>query len=213
MRLPEPPLLVVTDRKQSRLPLAEVVERSCTAGCKWISLREKDLPSEQQVALAARLRSVVERYPGARLTVHGDAAVAVAAGLDGVHLGAGADPVAARAALGPEALVGQSVHSVAQAAGVDPTCVDYVVAGPAFATASKPGYGPQLGALGIAAIARASPVAVIAIGGIEASLVGELLRAGATGVAVMGSVMRSGTPEQVVGALVSLLMPLRRTSG
>ena len=205
MRLPEPPLLVVTDRKQSRLPLAEIVDRACASGCTWISLREKDLPRDQQILLAASLMSVVRRYPGARLTVHGDAAVAVAADADGVHLGAGSDPALARSLLGREALVGLSVHSAAETATVDPMRVDYVVAGPAFATASKPGYGPALGASGLAAIVRASPVPVIAIGGIEPSMVGELLRAGTKGVAVMGSIMRAAAPEPIVGQLVDLL--------
>ncbi len=207
MTLPETPLLVVTDRKQARLPLFEIADRACASGCRWISLREKDLTPQEQVALAVRLRSVVRRHPGARLTVHGDPEVAAAAGGDGVHLAARSDPGPARAALGPEALVGLSVHTIAEAAAVDATSVDYVVAGPSFASDSKPGYGPVLGAAGIAAIVRASPVPVIAIGGIDASLMGELLRAGARGVAVMGSVMRADAPERVVAGLVDLLSP------
>src|SRR5579862_4562087 len=48
VRLPDPALLVVTDRRQARRPLAEVVGAALTAGCRWISLREKDLPDDEQ---------------------------------------------------------------------------------------------------------------------------------------------------------------------
>jgi thiamine-phosphate pyrophosphorylase len=97
------------------------------------------------------------------------------------------------------------VHSVAEAGGLDPDLVDYAVAGPAFATASKPGYGPVLGAAGIAAMSRASKVPIIAIGGVEAANVAEVLDAGASGVAVMGGVMRSPEPENEVKRLLAAL--------
>ncbi len=200
MRLPAR-LLLVTDRRQARLPLAAVVAQACASGCRWISLREKDLPQDAQVTLARRLLPIARRH-GTRLTVHGGAAVSRAAGVDGVHLAAGCDPTAARAVIGPEALLGISVHSVGEAQALDPGLVDYAVAGPAFATASKPGYGPALGAAGIAAIARASAVPVIAIGGIGPAAVGRMLRAGASGVAVMGSVMRADAPGGEVAALL-----------
>lgn len=205
MRLPEPPLLVVTDRRQSRLALGEIVDRACAAGCRWVSLREKDLSGEEQAALAASLLPIVRRHSGARLTLHGAAGVAAAAGADGVHLPARSDPGAARTVLRPEALVGLSVHSVEEAAAIDPELIDYVVAGPAFATASKPSYGPALGPAGIAAIVEASPVPVIAIGGIDAQTIPELMRAGARGVAVMGSIMRADAPGTRVGRLVRVL--------
>jgi len=104
MRLPQPPLLLVTDRHQARLPLAEAVMQALAAGCRWVSLREKDLPHDDQVALAGTLLSLARRH-GARLSVHGEAALAKACGADGVHLPAGRDPAASRALLGPDKLI------------------------------------------------------------------------------------------------------------
>jgi thiamine-phosphate pyrophosphorylase len=205
VRLLQPPLLVITDRRQSGRPLAEIVEEICAAGCRWVSLREKDLPDEEQLALASSLVAVVRRHAGARLTVHGNVAVAAAAGAGGVHLPAGADPGAARAIIGRDALVGVSVHSPGEAAAIDTRLVDYVIAGPAFATPSKPGYGPALGPSGIAAIVRASPVPVIAVGGIDGATTTEMIRAGANGVAVMGSIMRADAPATEVAKLLSAL--------
>jgi len=67
--------------------------------------------------------------------------------------------------IGSGALVGLSIHSIAEARALDPGFVDYAVAGPVFETPSKPGYGPALGPEGIRAIAAAARVPIIAIGG------------------------------------------------
>jgi thiamine-phosphate pyrophosphorylase len=204
VRIPVPLLLLVTDRSQARLPLEDVIERACAGGCRWVSVREKDLPADEQIALARSLAPIAQRY-GARLTLHGDADVARTAGVDGVHLAAAGDAATARAVLGPRALVGISIHSAAKAAVLDPRVVDYAIAGPAFLTASKPGYGPALGPNGLAAICRAAPVPVVAIGGIEAENVGDVIKAGAAGVAVMGSVMRSAAPDKTIKDLLDAL--------
>jgi thiamine-phosphate pyrophosphorylase len=102
-------------------------------------------------------------------------------------------------------LIGMSIHTVTEAEGIDPSCIDYVLAGPAFETASKPGYGPELGRKGISAVIRVARVPVLAIGGINTARVAELVAAGAAGVGVMGSVMRATDPEQEVAALVATL--------
>src|SRR5439155_6162438 len=85
VKLPDPPLLLVTDRRQARRPLAEVVGAALAAGCRWVSLREKDLAEDDQIGLARTLLPMARRH-GARLTVHGEAALANTCGADGVHL-------------------------------------------------------------------------------------------------------------------------------
>ncbi len=204
MRLPAPPLLLVTDRRQARRPLAEVVGAALAAGCRFVSLREKDLPGLEQAALAATLKPLAREF-GARLVLHGEAELAQACGTDGVHLPAGADPAQARALLGPGVLIGISIHAAADAAALDPTLVDYAIAGPAFATASKPGYGPALGPGGLAALARCAPVPILAIGGVAPENVSDVLAAGVAGVAVMGGVMRASDPGETMEALVRAL--------
>jgi thiamine-phosphate pyrophosphorylase len=202
--LPDPPLLLVTDRRQARRPLAEVVSAALAGGCRWISLREKDLPDDEQVLLARQLLPKV-RAAGARLLIHGEAALAGLAATDGVHLRAGADAAAARARLGRDKLIGISIHTVGEAGPMDPANVDYALAGPAFETPSKPGYGPEIGRKGLAEIAAAAPVPVLAIGGINALRVAELIMAGAFGISVMGGVMRAADPEQEMRGLVAAL--------
>ena len=137
------------------------------AGCRWVSMREKDLSEDDQVALAQTLLPIARRH-GACLTLHGEAALAKASGSDGVHLPAGSDPVAARKLLGPAKLIGVSIHTVTEAEAIDRNVVDYAIAGPAFETPSKPGYGPEIGRKGLAEIARAAQVPILAIGGLNA---------------------------------------------
>jgi thiamine-phosphate pyrophosphorylase len=203
MKLPDPPLLLVTDRRQAGRPLGEVIAPACAAGCRWISLREKDLPAAEQIALARALLPIVRQW-GALLMLHGTAEMARAAGADGVHLAAGSDTAEARAIIG-SGLLGASVHTIREAAALAPPEVDYALAGPAYETASKPGYGPALGATGIAAIARVCRVPVLAIGGIAVPSVLELVQAGASGIAVMGSLMRStGVATEAMRLLAAL---------
>ena len=184
--------------------LATVAAAVLGAGCRWISLREKDLPEDEQIILARQVLSRT-RSAGARLLIHGEARLAILAGTDGVHLPAGSDPAAARAMLGPQKLIGVSIHTVPEAEAIDPAHVDYALAGPAFETASKPGYGPEIGRKGLAEIARASRVPVLAIGGINPARVAELIAAGAAGIAAMGGIMRAADPaREVMGLLATL---------
>jgi thiamine-phosphate pyrophosphorylase len=202
--LPDPPLLLVTDRRQARLPLAEVVAAALGAGCRWVSLREKDLSQDDQMALAGTLLRLTRRH-GARLSLHGDAQLAKACGADGVHLPAGGDPAAARKLLGPGKLIGVSIHTVTEAEAIDPAVIDYAIAGPAFETPSKPGYGPEIGRKGLSEIAAAARVPILAIGGLNATRAAEVIAAGPVGIAVMGGVMRSTDPGREVRGLLSVL--------
>jgi thiamine-phosphate pyrophosphorylase len=205
MRLPDPPLLLVTDRRQARRPLPEVVGLALAAGCRWVSVREKDLPEDEQIALVHMLLPMTRRH-GARLTLHGDPALAKICGADGVHLSAGSDPLAVRALLGSGKLIGVSIHTMTEAEAIDPAAIDYALAGPAFETASKPGYGPEIGRKGLGEIARASRVPILAIGGLNAARAAEVIAAGPVGIAVMGGVMRAADPGQEMRALVATVM-------
>lgn len=202
MPLPVPPILLVTDRSQSKGDLVAIVAAALAGGLRWVSVREKDLPEAEQVALVHALRPVADAHD-ARLTLHGSAALAKRAGADGVHLPGGADATAARVLLGPEALIGQSIHGVGEAAAADVSALDYLVAGPAFETASKPGYGPALGVDGLRALRAASPLPLIAIGGIGVAQLAVCRAGGAAGVAVMGGLMRAVDPAADARALVA----------
>ncbi|MBP2291262.1 thiamine phosphate synthase [Azospirillum rugosum] len=203
--LPTPPLLAITDRAQAALPLPELAERLFAAGLRWLSLREKDLPREEQRDLA---RALVERARpwGAVVTVHGDPALAREAGAAGVHLADGGDPAEARRLLGPGALIGLSAHGTDGLRRAAEGGADYATLSPVFPSASKPGYGPVLGLDGLRLLAQAAPVPVLALGGVGVDAAGACRDAGAAGVAVMGEMMRD--PDSVARFLKSLARDL-----
>jgi len=186
MALPE--LLLITDRRQCRRPLVAQVTAAVAGGCRWVSVREKDLPPAERLELVRALLPVL-RAVGGVLTVHGDAESA--ARCDGLHLPGGGDVAAARTRLGPGMLVGVSCHSVAAVREAAMAGADYATLSPIFPSASKPGYGPALGAAALAEAAR-HRLPVLALGGITPANAPACLTQGAAGVAVMGEVMRAG---------------------
>jgi thiamine-phosphate pyrophosphorylase len=182
--------MVVTDRRQARVPLPEVISAAVAGGARWVLLREKDLPRTERLALAGLLRTVIAG--AARLIVAGPDP------LDGdaVHLAA-ADPPGLR----PEGvtLVGRSCHDSDELARL--ASEDYATVSPVFTSDSKPGYGPPLGSGGLRALCRRSRRPVVALGGVQQpEQAAECVAAGAAGVAVMGAVMRSPDPAAAVAA-------------
>ncbi|MBV8507024.1 MAG: thiamine phosphate synthase [Alphaproteobacteria bacterium] len=203
MRHPVPPLLVISDRHQARRPLEEVADAIFAGGCRWLSLREKDLPPAERLALLSVLVALGRRW-GATVTVHEDVDAAAEAGAGGVHLPSGSSPAAARARL-PDGLIGASAHSAREASALLGSGADYVTISPVFITASKPGYGPAIGLGGLAEIVARVPGPVIALGGINAANAPLCVSAGASGVAVMGDVMRATDPQVVVEAMLAAI--------
>lgn len=196
-------LLIVTDRHQATAPLPDIVTEAVRAGASWIWLRDRDLPPDERRALAVALMAIT-RPAQARLTIGADVELAAAVGADGVHLAADAALgviVAARARLGAAAIVGVSAHGDADVAAAQAAGADYATLSPIFATASKPGYGPELG---LAALRRAvrHRLPLLALGGITPQRAGDCVAAGAAGIAVMGDVMRAAGPPSRVGEVV-----------
>jgi thiamine-phosphate pyrophosphorylase len=194
-RLPSPPLLLITDRSQAARPLTGVVADALAAGCRWVSLREKDMTAAERLALLRRLRSLA-RPVGAVVTIHADPEAAT--GADGLHLAAGGDPEAARQRLGPGALIGVSCHCGDEVDAALAAGADYVTLGPLAPTASKPGYEPTLSPAEAGAIARRHPGRVVALGGVRPDMLPGVIASGFAGVAVMGGVMRAGDPTGLV---------------
>ena len=203
VRLPTPPLLVISDRRQARRPLDELAEEIFAGGCRWFSLREKNLPAAERRALLGALVTLGRRWE-ATVAVHEDIDAAVTAAAGGVHLPSGGSPQTARARF-PGGLIGASAHSAEEAAALLRSGADYVTVSPVFATASKPGYGPAIGLSGLAEITARVSGPVIALGGITAETAPLCLAAGAHGVAVMGEAMRASHPRATVEAILAAM--------
>jgi thiamine-phosphate pyrophosphorylase len=189
------PILVITDRQQCPDSLEERAVALFAGGCRFLSLREKDMQPAERLALLRRL-SALGRMFGATISVHDDigAAQACAAAL---HLPAGGDIAEARRIMGATALIGQSCHSRAEMLAAAAGGADYVTMGPVFASASKPGYAP---AVELEAAIADIPVPILALGGITLDTL-PLIPAGFGGIAVMGAAMTTAAPQDWFGRL------------
>jgi thiamine-phosphate pyrophosphorylase len=203
MRLPNPPLLVISDRRQACCSIPEMAAAVFAGGCRWFSLREKDLLPEERRALLVAIVTLGRRW-GATVGVHEDMDAAVESGAGSVHLPSGADPAAARERV-CGALLGASAHSAAEATALLRAGADYVTVSPIFTTASKPDYGPALGLSGLANVVAQSPGPIVALGGVTADNAALCFSAGAEGVAVMGEVMRAKNPGATVTAILKAI--------
>lgn len=205
--LPGPPVLVITDRHQAERPLEEIAAALFAGGCRWLSLREKDLSAAERLALLQRLVALA-RGSGATLTVHDDLGAAATLGI-GVHLPAQASIVEARRRLGSTALIGISAHAAEDVAEAARTGADYATLSPIFLSQSKPGYGP---ALGLDILGCAAKLPLLALGGVDAGNAASCLAAGAAGVAIMGEAMRAANPRSFMADLLSRLAVSRGPS-
>ncbi len=197
-------LHVVTDARDGRDALA-VATAALSAGAPVIQVRAKGRTDRELYDLAARVVAAC-RATNATCLVNDRADVALAIGAAGVHLGAEDLPVAAaRAVVGAYRIVGGTTRDAAGAAALAAAGADYLGVGPAYGTSTKDGLPAALSPVGIAAVAGAVGRPVIAIGGITAARVPELLGAGAYGVAVVSAVSDAADPAAATRDLLRAL--------
>jgi len=195
-------LYLVTDRTRTHgRPLIDAVEAALQGGVDALQLREKDLPAAELFVLACKLRELCRHY-GARFLVNDRVDVALAAKADGVHLAVNSfTPADARRLLGPEALIGASAHSLAEARAAANAGADFIVFGPVFDTPSKRSFGPPVGLNALAEVARSISLPVLAIGGITAERVEAVRQHGGRGVAVVSAILEAADPRAAATAL------------
>jgi thiamine-phosphate pyrophosphorylase len=191
----DPTLYLVTDPELARgRKLTDVVAAAVRGGVTMVQLRDKQAGGRALLETARALRSVLEPL-GVPLVVNDRVDVAHAAGV-GCHVGQSDLPAAAaRAIVGPDAILGVSLDDPEQARAIDPAQVDYVAHGPFAATATKADAGGATGAEGLAATRRLTGLPLVAIGGIDARNAAAAVRAGADGVAVVSTIMSAADPE------------------
>ncbi len=183
-------LYVITDETVGRgRSHAELAAQAVDGGADVIQLRDKRLPAPDLIEAATAVRKIT-RDSGALFIVNDHLDLALRVGADGVHLGAADIPLPeARSLSPPSFIIGASVGSVAGALRAEAAGADYVALSPTFATGSKSDAGPGLGLSVLSAIRVAVSVPLIAIGGINAGNVADVIAAGADGVAVISAVV------------------------
>jgi thiamine-phosphate pyrophosphorylase len=169
------------------------------AGVELIQLRAKEVGAGVFTALSAELTAAL-RERACRLIVNDRADVAMAAGSAGVHLGDEDLPVSvARALLGANSVVGYSTHSLEDVARA-PRDASYLGFGPVFDSPTKAGVREPRGLELLRQACVASPLPVVAIGGITLAQAPAVWAAGAASCAVISEVERAGVVARLVEA-------------
>jgi thiamine-phosphate pyrophosphorylase len=196
-----------------RPDLGDFADAVLGAGVDVIQLRDKHAEAGPQLAAAALLRAAADRH-GALLAVNDRADVALAAGADVLHLGQDDLPMAwARRVLGDDVLLGRSTHDLDQARRAAAEPWDYLVAGPVWPTATKPGR-PAVGTGLLRAVAALAPAAPwFAIGGIDEANLDEVTGAGATRVVVVRAITDAADPAAAARGLRRRLDALAPAAG
>ena len=183
----------------------EFLTAAIRGGVDVIQLRDKALADEQLVTAAREFRAAADAG-GALFVLNDHPELVAACAADGVHVGQDdATPAAARALVGPGAIVGRSTHAPAQAdaADVDPD-VDYLAVGPVHATPTKPGR-PAAGLDYVAYAAAHVSTPWFAIGGLDAGTTAAVAERGATRIVVVRAIADAGDPEAAARELRAAL--------
>lgn len=196
-------LFVVTDRQQTKgRPLVPLLQRMLSVAAPAIQLRERDLPVRELVALARDVQALMALHQS-QLLINDRIDVALALEGVGVHLRSNSLPVSvARQVLGPDRLLGISVHGVEEAVQAEAQGADYVILGPIYETPSKQAFGPPLGLQTLEKACRSVRLPIVGIGGVTAARAREMRQAGAFGVAVITAILSAADVESATRELL-----------
>ncbi len=193
---------LATDRPAflGRNPL-EVVSAAVAGGASVVQLREKRATTREFVELARALLTLL-RPLGVPLVINDRVDVALAAGADGVHVGQDdMDPRDVRGLIGPDKILGLSVTGADEARAARGMPVDYLGAGPVFATATKKDAGAPQGLSGLVTMLDLAEVPVVAIGAITADNAAAVMETGVNGLAVVSAICSAPDPRAAAQVL------------
>lgn len=191
-------LHILTDEVlQSRFSAATLAGLAHEGGADIVQYREKRERTQEQRCTA--VTACMNAHP--RIIVNDSLDVVRFTGAAGVHLGPSDASVAdARGLLASGSCIGLTVNSLDALLGLEDADVAYLGVGPVYITTSKANAPEAIGLEGLAAIVRASPVPVIAIGGLLPEHVGDVLDTGAYGLAVLAGVVCQPDPAAATRA-------------
>ena len=197
-------LYLVTDPELcSQHGLLETVRDAVRGGVTAVQLRDKTATTSALVKMGRDIATGLADT-GVPLIVNDNVEAAIAIGADGLHVGQGDMKVdKARRLIGPDMLVGLSCETVEDARMTDPAIVNYIGVSPVFATPTKTDHSLAVGIEGLRAIAAATPVPKVAIGGLKSHHFEAIFENGADGVAVVSAICGQPDAEAAASALAT----------
>ena len=195
---------LVTDRSLCLgRSLEEVVAQAAEGGCTMVQLREKEADTGEFVELARALHKLL-RPLSIPLLIDDRVDVALAAGVEGVHVGQ-SDMLAedVRRIMGPDAIVGLSVETEAELLDAQNRPVDYIGIGPVYPTQTKKDVkGAPWGPEGLERAVKLSSLPLVAIGGVQRDNARAVAGSGVAGIAVVSAICSAPSPAEAARELV-----------
>ncbi len=199
-------LHILTDTVlQSRFSHMEITRLAIAGGADTIQYRQKSGSTREMIEIAQDLKQLCSEA-GVTFIVNDRLDVAIAAEANGVHLGQDDFPIPmARQLLGEGRIIGGSAATLDEARKCLSEGADYVGFGPVYPTSSKDDAGPVSGIDILKQVVEIIPVPIIAIGGVGAENIPDVMRAGAHGIAVISAVCCQDDPEKATRAIYQAL--------
>jgi len=200
-------LYLITDRKLVTCysSLVTAVREALKGGIKAIQLREKDLDTRELLKFAYKMRELTRKF-NAKLFINDRLDIALAVEADGVYLTQQSiPPDAVRKVVSEGLLIGASTHSLKEAKEAEKAGVDFITLGPIYRTPSKLKYGKPLGIGVLRKVSKEVRLPVFAIGGVKAKRIGELMKAGAFGVAMISEIFGASNIQKKARELTRFL--------
>ncbi len=204
-------LYVITDEKLSHgLRHDEIARKAVSGGADVVQLRDKELSAKDLYDVAIKIRSITSSTE-TMFIVNDRMDVALASKADGVHLGQDDIPLSAARMLAPrDFIIGVSVSNIEEAIRAEGFGADYVALGPIFPTSSKNDAGPGVGLDSLRDMRAAVSIPLVAIGGIGASDINDVIMAGADGIAVISAVVSQPDIALAARSLRSLIVRAKK---
>ena len=199
-------LYLVTDRELSLgRSLEEVVSEAVAGGATIVQLREKETSTGEFIELAFRLKEILKPY-NIPLIINDRVDVALAVDADGVHIGQSDMPYElARKLLGPHKIIGLSVENMDDLIKANELDVDYVGISPVYGTPTKTDTAEPFGLEGLREAVKLSEHPTVAIGGMNAKTIGDVMATGTNGVAVVSAICSATNIAQATAELKNIV--------
>jgi len=186
--------------------IADLARSVAAGGATLVQLRDKHSETSAMIGRALAIKAALATFK-VPFVVNDRVDVALAVRADGVHIGQDDMTAAdARALLGPKAIIGLSIETIAEAEAAPVALINYAGIGGVYATSSKAQTNPPIGPKGLAIVAaalrRRSPdLPVAGIAGIDAGNAAAVIGAGADGIAVISALSLASDPAAAARAL------------
>ncbi|MCY3740982.1 MAG: thiamine phosphate synthase [Candidatus Poribacteria bacterium] len=197
-------LHVITDTTlQSRFTHAELAALAIAGGADTVQFRQKQGTTRELITMVQRMQAVCKQH-NVPLIVNDRADIALAVAATGAHFGQDDMPVSiGRQILSTKAIIGASARTEEKILAAISEGADYIGFGPIYGTTSKPDAEMAKGLDRLRRMCDIAACPVIAIGGITVQTAGDVIRAGAHGIAVISAVCAHPEPDVATQALLS----------